>query len=252
MKIIIADNYIHLSEIAAGMITNVILKNPSAVLGLATGTSPIGTYKKLAEYYGSGLVSFSEVSTVNLDEYVGLDGNNRQSYRYFMNYNLFDQINIDKANTFVPSGVGDDLNKNCRDYDEILKNHPRDLQILGIGGNGHIGFNEPGTPFGSKTHIVDLTERTKRDNSRLFSADEEVPDKAITMGIKEICRAKKILLIASGANKADAIYKTVCVDVSETCPASILQLHNDVTLLLDKESAAKLDEDMIRQMAGDA
>ena len=247
MKIIVADNYIHLSEIAAGMIAKEVIENPNAVLGLATGTSPLGTYKKLIDFYENGLVSFSKVHTVNLDEYVGLNGEHRQSYRYFMNTNLFDYIDIDKNNTFVPCGIGDSLEENCSNYDNILQRFPRDIQLLGIGGNGHIGFNEPGTPFGSKTHIVDLTERTRKDNARLFAEGEKVPEEAITMGIKEICKAKKIILIASGQGKADAIYKTVCGEVSEACPASILQLHNDVTLILDKEAASKLDESVISQ-----
>ena len=247
MKIIIAENYNHMSEISAGIIAEVVLEKPDAVLGLATGSSPVGTYKKLIDYYNNGLISFSKVHTVNLDEYVGLDEQHDQSYHYFMNDNLFKYIDLPRANINIPCGLGDDLEKNCRDYDAILKKYPRDIQLLGIGANGHIGFNEPETPFGSRTHIVKLTDKTISDNARFFADKSQVPQKAITMGIKEICRARKILLIANGANKADAVYKMVCGGVEEDCPASILQLHNDVTLVVDKKAASKLDENMIAQ-----
>ena len=247
MKIIVADNYLHLSEIAAGVIAKVVLEKPNAVLGLATGSSPIGTYKKLIDYYQNGLITFANVNTVNLDEYVGLSFDHEQSYHYFMHHNLFDRIDLAEGNIHIPSGIGEDLEKNCREYDAVLKKYPRDIQLLGIGANGHIGFNEPNTPFGSDTHIVDLTEKTITDNARFFADISEVPKKAITMGIREICKAKKVLIIASGKNKADAVYKMVCGKVTEECPASILQLHNDVTLVIDKEAASKLDENEIAQ-----
>ena len=185
-------------------------------------------------------MSFKNVKSVNLDEYVGLDFDNDQSYHYFMNDNLFNHVDIDKANVNVPNGLGKDLNANCKAYDKILEDFPRDLQLLGLGGNGHVGFNEPGTPFKSYTHIVDLTERTIKDNSRLFAAPNDVPKQAITMGIMEICRAKKVLLLASGKSKADAVYAMVKGDVSENCPASVLQLHNDATIVIDKDAASKL------------
>ena len=247
MKIIIADNYIHLSEIAAGIITKTIIEKPDAVLGLATGTSPIGTYKKLIDFYENGLVSFKNVHTVNLDEYVGLSEKHAQSYHYFMHDIFFDHIDIKQKNIHIPCGLGDDLEKNCREYNEILLKHPRDIQLLGIGSNGHIGFNEPSTPFKSFTHIVELTERTRHDNSRLFGFGDSVPKQAITMGIVSICHAKKILILASGAGKADAVYNMVQGDVTEECPASILQLHNDAVLVVDKEAASKLDESAISQ-----
>lgn len=247
MKIIVADNYIHLSEIAANIMADVIRDKPDAVLGLATGSSPIGAYKKLVDVYSNAHLSFSKVRTYNLDEYIGLDASHVQSYHYFMRSKLFDLVDLKAENTHVPSGVGDDLTKNCREYDEMLSSCPRDIQLLGIGSNGHIGFNEPGTPFDSRTHIVSLTEKTKKDNSRLFAADEKVPDRAITMGIKDIMSAKKILLIAYGANKADAIYNTVCGKVTENCPASVLQKHKDVTLVLDTEAASKLDKSIIEK-----
>ena len=248
MKIIIADNYEHMSRIAARLISKVIIQKPDATLGLATGTSPIGTYKLLIENCDKGLISFEKVHTVNLDEYVGLDNDNKNSYHYFMNENLFKFVDLPKENIHIPDGLGKDLEGNCKKYDGILKRYPRDLQLLGIGGNGHIGFNEPGTPFKSYTHIVDLTERTIKDNSRLFNSFEEVPKKAITMGILEICRAKKVLLLASGAGKADAIYSFIHGEVTEACPASVLHLHNDITLVVDKKAACRLDKDIIEQM----
>ena len=240
MKIIIAENYSEMSEIAARIISQLILQKPDATLGLATGTTPIGTYKLLIENYKKGILSFKNVKSVNLDEYVGLDFDNDQSYHYFMNDNLFNHVDIDKANVNVPNGLGKDLNANCKAYDKILEDFPRDLQLLGLGGNGHVGFNEPGTPFKSYTHIVDLTERTIKDNSRLFADPNDVPKQAITMGIMEICRAKKVLLLASGKSKADAVYAMVKGDVSENCPASVLQLHNDATIVIDKDAASKL------------
>lgn len=247
MRVIVTENYEKLSEVAAGIIAKVIVSKPDAVLGLATGTSPIGTYKKLIEYYKNGLLSFAKVKTANLDEYVGLAPSHDQSYHYFMNDNLFDHVDILKDNVRVPDGTGKDLDKNCKDYDAYLEKTPRDVQLLGIGGNGHIGFNEPKTPFGSKTHIVELTEKTRKDNSRLFKEGETVPEKAITMGISEICQAKKVLLVANGENKADAVYKMVCGPVSEDCPASVLQLHPDAVVVLDKAAAKRLDASVITE-----
>ena len=247
MKIIIAENYENMSEIAAGIISKTIIAKPDAVLGLATGTTPIGTYKKLIDYYKNGLVSFSNVHTVNLDEYVGLPEKHEQSYHYFMHDMLFDHIDIKKGNIHIPCGLGNDLDKNCKDYDAVLKKYPRDIQLLGIGANGHIGFNEPNTPFKSFTHIVELTERTRHDNARLFGFGDSVPKQAITMGIVGICHAKRILILASGANKADAVYAMVKGDVTPECPASILQLHNDAILVVDKAAASKLDDNKIAQ-----
>ena len=246
MKIIVANDYSHLSEIAAGIIAKTVIEKPDAVLGLATGTSPIGTYRKLIEFYNNKLISFNSAHTVNLDEYVGLPEEHEQSYHYFMHDILFDHIDVKPENVHIPCGLGDDLNKNCKEYDAILKEHPTDLQLLGIGSNGHIGFNEPHTPFKSFTHIVELTERTRHDNARLFGFGDSVPKQAITMGIVGICHAKKILILASGAGKADAVHDMVCGDISEHCPASILQLHNDATLVVDKEAASKLDASVIK------
>ena len=247
MNIIIAENYADMSEIAAGIIAKTVIEKPNAVLGLATGTSPIGTYKKLIEFYNNKLISFKNAHTVNLDEYVGLPEEHEQSYHYFMRDILFDHIDVKPENVHIPCGLGDDLEANCRGYEMILKQNPTDLQLLGIGSNGHIGFNEPHTPFKSYTHIVELTERTRHDNARLFGFGDSVPKQAITMGIVGICHAKKILILASGAGKADAVRDMVCGDISEHCPASILQLHSDATLVIDKEAAAKLDKSVISQ-----
>ena len=249
MKVVVTEDYSHLSEIAAGIIVKVILEKPDCVLGLATGTSPVGTYKKLIEYYENKFISFKRVHTVNLDEYVGLAEENEQSYHYFMHDILFDHIDINRENIHIPCGLGDNLELNCREYDAILKEHPTDLQLLGIGSNGHIGFNEPNTPFKSFTHIVELTERTRHDNARLFGFGDSVPKQAITMGIVGICHAKRILILASGAGKADAVHDMVCGDISEHCPASILQLHNDATLVVDEAAASKLDNIFIAQAA---
>ena len=240
MNVIITENYDAMSGVAAGIISKTIIAKPDCVLGLATGTTPIGTYNKLIEYYKNKLVSFAKVHTVNLDEYVGLPETHAQSYHYFMHDTLFDHIDIKKENIHIPCGLGNDLEKNCYDYDKILSEHPTDLQLLGIGGNGHIGFNEPNTPFKSFTHIVELTERTRHDNARLFGFGDSVPKQAITMGIVGICHAKKILILASGAGKADAVHDMVKGDVTPACPASILQLHNDAILVVDKAAASKL------------
>ena len=244
MRIIIADNYLHLSEIAADMIAGVIKNKPDCVLGLATGSSPLGAYKRLIDMYADGTLSFENVKTVNLDEYVGLTEESSQSYHYFMNANLLGLINVKKENVHIPSGVGD-VAENCKKYNELLQACPRDIQLLGIGRNGHIGFNEPGTSFESRTHIVDLAEKTINDNARFFEDISQVPRQAITMGIGDIMNSKKILLLASGTKKADAIYKTVCGKVTEDCPASVLQLHGDVTLIIDKDAASKLDESVL-------
>ena len=244
MKIIVADNYLHMSEIAADMIAEIVRKKPDCVLGLATGSSPVVTYKRLIDKYHDGDLSFEKVKTVNLDEYVGLTEDNEQSYHYFMKANLLGYLNVKEENIHIPCGVGDAI-KNCEDYRSVLQANPRDIQILGIGRNGHIGFNEPGTSFESRTHIVDLAEKTINDNARFFDDISQVPRQAITMGIGDILQSKKILLLASGTKKADAIYKTVCGKVTEDCPASVLQLHCDVTLIIDKDAASKLDESVL-------
>ena len=240
MKVIVVENYQQIGQLGAQIIAEVIKNNPNAVLGLATGTSPIGIYQNLVEMCQKGEISFANVKTVNLDEYVGLDGTHPQSYRYFMNDNLFNHVDIDKANTFVPNGVAENLQEECTRYTTLVNNLVQDIQLLGIGSNGHIAFNEPGTPFDSTTHVVNLTENTIKDNSRLFEDISQVPTKALTMGIANIMNAKRILIVANGKNKAQAVYDMVKGQVNTTCPASVLQKHPDVTVIVDKDAASLL------------
>ncbi|WP_432626598.1 glucosamine-6-phosphate deaminase [Brotaphodocola sp.] len=240
MVIYRAKNYQDLSRKAANIISAQIIMKPDCVVGLATGSSPVGTYRQLIEWYKKGDLDFSRVTTINLDEYKGLGPDNEQSYRYFMNANLFDHVNIDKAHTFVPDGLEPDPEKACADYNEVIRSHGGiDLQLLGLGRNGHIGFNEPGAAFEKETHCVDLAESTIEANKRFFASEEEVPRQAYTMGIKNIMQAKKILLIASGEEKAEALKKALYGPITPAVPASILQLHNDVTVIAD-EAALKL------------
>ena len=232
MKFITVDTYEKLSRQAANIISAQVILKPNSVLGLATGSSPLGTYKQLIEWYEKGDIDFSNVTSVNLDEYVGLDGSNDQSYRYFMNKNLFEHINIDINNTFVPNGCAVDLAGEGRKYDDhIAELGGIDLQLLGIGLDGHIGFNEPDKYFVKSTHVVDLHESTIKANSRFFANIDEVPKKAITMGMVSIMQAKKILLIASGKEKRDILEKAFYGPITPEIPASILQLHPDITVI---------------------
>lgn len=235
MRIVKTKTYEEMSAIAAGIIGGQVLLKPNCVLGLATGSSPIGAYKDLVKSYEDGILDFSEVRTVNLDEYCGLDGTNPNSYRYFMNDNLFDHVNIDKANTHVPNGHADDLEEEAVRYESFIQSLGGiDLQLLGIGHNGHIGFNEPTDNFPVTVHTVQLTESTINANSRLFERREDVPTQAITMGIGTIMKAKKILLIA-GPDKAEIVEKACFGKVTPEVPASVLQLHPDVTVILSAE-----------------
>ncbi len=232
MKFITVKSYEELSRMAANIIASQVVLKPQSVLGLATGSSPVGTYKKLAEYCKNGDVDFSKVISVNLDEYVGLNKDNDQSYRYFMDNNLFSHINICMENTYVPNGCAADLSKEGERYDKLISDLGGiDLQLLGIGLDGHIGFNEPDDVFIKETHVVDLDESTIEANSRFFASKDDVPKKAITMGILSIMRAKKILLIANGANKKEILNKAFYGPVTPQIPASVLQLHNDVTVI---------------------
>lgn len=215
---------------------NVINKKPNAVLGLATGTSPLEVYADLAKANQEGRVSFKDCVTFNLDEYVGLEGTHDQSYRYFMKHNLFDHIDIDQKMTHVLLGVGDYQSYMKQYDDEIASFGGIDIQILGIGSDGHIAFNEPGTPFDSLTHETALTEQTIKDNSRLFNDISEVPTRAVTMGLKSIMNAKKIVLIATGKNKAKAVYGLIKGEITEEMPCSILQKHPDVTVYVDEDA----------------
>ena len=240
MKVIVAENYEEMSRKAFEVMAEVVKNNPRAVLGLATGSTPIGLYKNMIEDHEKNGTSYREIKTVNLDEYAGLDYSSDQSYVYFMRHNLFDHIDIDLKNTNIENGKAADRAAECARYNALLDELPRDIQVLGIGSNGHIAFNEPGTPFGSVTHIVDLTESTIKDNSRMFASIDEVPRQAFTMGLKNIMQSKKILILANSANKAKAVYGLVKGEVTENVPASILQLHPDCTLVCDKAAASLL------------
>ncbi len=225
------------------MIAAQVILKPNAVLGLATGSTPIGTYKELITKNKNGEVDFSQIKTVNLDEYVGLPADNDQSYRYFMNHNLFDHVNIDKENTNVPNGLAADPAAECERYNQLIDSLGGiDLQLLGIGHNGHIGFNEPSDAFACGTHHVALDAKTVEANARFFASADEVPKTAITMGIKNIMNAKKILLVATGKDKAEIIYKVATGKIQPSVPATILQLHQDVTIIADQEALSILLE----------
>lgn len=237
MKVIICKDYDKMSKKAAEIVIDVVKNNPQAVLGLATGTTPLGLYKNMIEDHKKNGTSYKKIHTVNLDEYAGLDEKSDQSYVYFMRHNLFDGLDINLKNTNIENGKAADREKECERYNALLEKMQQDVQVLGIGSNGHIAFNEPGTPFGSKTHIVDLTENTIKDNSRLFERIEDVPRQAFTMGLINIMNAKKILILANGKNKAKAVYGLVKGKITEDLPASVLQLHNDCILICDEEAA---------------
>lgn len=239
MKVIITKDYDEMSQKAFEVMASVVKSNPEAVIGLATGSTPIGLYKNMIKDHNENGTSYKKIKTVNLDEYAGLDVTSDQSYVYFMRDNLFNHIDIDLKNTNIENGKAADREAECARYNALLETMQQDIQVLGIGSNGHIAFNEPGTPFGSVTHIVNLTESTIKDNSRLFRSIDEVPRQAFTMGLKNIMNAKKILILANGANKAKAVYGLVKGEVTENVPASILQLHPDCTLVCD-EAAAEL------------
>lgn len=232
MNFINVESYEKLSNMAAEIIANVVKNKKTAVLGLATGSSPLGTYSRLAEKCKNGELDFSSCTSVNLDEYVGLDGTNDQSYRYFMNKNLFSYINIDINKTFVPNGCAVDLDAEGLAYDKMIEDLGGiDIQLLGIGLDGHIGFNEPDEFFTKETHVVKLDESTIEANSRFFASKDDVPKEAITMGMYSIMQAKKVLLIANGKNKKDILEKAFYGKITPEVPASILQLHNDVTVI---------------------
>lgn len=241
MKIYKAKDYKDMSRKAANIISAQVIMKPNCVLGLATGSTPIGTYAQLVEWYNKGDLDFSEVTTVNLDEYKGMPRTNDQSYYYFMHQHLFDRVNIDPERTNVPNGMEPDAEKECGRYEELIRSLGGvDLQLLGLGHNGHIGFNEPGEAFEKETHCVDLTESTIEANKRFFASADDVPKQAYTMGIKTIMQAKKILIVVNGENKADIVERAFFGPVTPEVPASILQLHNDVTLVGDEAALAKI------------
>lgn len=243
MRIIVCDNYDLLSKKAAQIVGSQMILNPKSILGLATGSTPIGMYKNLIKMYEEGLIDFSKTTTFNLDEYYQLPINNDQSYHYFMDENLFNHININRENIHIPNGMADDIDAECVLYDKMIDDNGIDIQVLGIGNNAHIGFNEPTINFNKGTHMVTLDESTREANARFFNSLDEVPTKAITMGTGSIFKSKKILLLASGINKAEAIYNTVHGKVTPEVPSSILQFHKDVIIILDKEAASLLNED---------
>lgn len=237
MKIIIGTEQ-EIAQKAAQRYVELLAKKPNAVLGYATGSTPLGLYAELVRLNKAGALDYKDVTTFNLDEYAGLDGTHDQSYRYFMNTNLFNHINIDLARTHVPSGL--DIAA-AADYDEQIEAAGGiDLQLLGIGNNGHIGFNEPNTPFGSRTHLVDLTESTREANKRFFASIDDVPTQAVTMGVRTVMNARAVILMAIGKGKAEIIRQTVLGPVTEEVPASVLQLHPDCEIYLDHEAASLL------------
>ena len=243
MKIYQEKDYDALSRRAANLISAEVIRKPDCVLGLATGSTPVGTYRQLSAWNQKGDFSFKDVRTVNLDEYLGLPPTHDQSYRYFMQENLFDKIDIPFEHTHVPDGMAADPEQECRRYDELVRSLGyADLQLLGLGRNGHIGFNEPGDCFRKETHVVELTQNTIEANARFFENEAAVPKKAITMGIGCIMAARRVLLVASGANKAEAVYRTVCGPITPQCPESILQLHNDVVIVGDEEALSMVRE----------
>lgn len=241
MRIIKVKNYEELSIMAARFVAGQIYLKPASVLGLATGSTPLGMYKELVRLHKELELDFSQAVSFNLDEYIGLSEQDKNSYHYFMWENFFKHINIKPENVFIPNGNALDIEAECKLYDSLIdKAHGIDMQVLGIGTNAHIGFNEPDIKFEATTHEVELDEETIISNARFFNTVQEVPRFAISMGIKTIMHARKVILLACGANKADAIRKTVRGSVRPDAPASILQLHQDVTLIIDEAAAAKL------------
>jgi len=242
MRIIKTKNYEEMSVKAAAFLSAQVTLKPDSVLGLATGSTPIGTYNGLVEQYGRGELDFSEIATVNLDEYKGLERDNDQSYYYFMNQHLFSHINIKKDNTHLPDGMVADSEKECRGYEALIESLGGiDIQLLGIGHNGHIGFNEPAPIFEMRTHCVALAEKTIEANKRFFASADDVPKLAYTMGIGTIMKAKKILLLVSGEEKADILAKAFTGPIDPRIPASILQVHPDVTIVADEAALSKLE-----------
>lgn len=237
MKIMAVKDYQEMSKKATEILLERIHHNPSIRLGLATGGTPVGTYENLIEDHRKNGTSYQNVMTFNLDEYIGLSGEDSNSYRYFMNEKLFDHIDIRKTNTNIPQGDAKDMQMECLEYEKLIEEHGGvDLQILGIGGNGHIGFNEPGTSFDSKTHIVDLDSSTREANARFFNSLDEVPTQAMTMGIYTIMQSKEILLLISGEGKREAVSNLLDGEITEDFPASILRKHPNVTIIVDESA----------------
>lgn len=243
MQIIIASDYQDMSRKAADVIAAQVHSKPDTILGLATGSTPIGLYAELVKDYEAGSLSFAQVESFNLDEYRGLEGTHDQSYRYFMNTNLFDHVDIDKAKTHVPDGSNPDSDAACASYEQSIREAGGvDLQLLGLGHNGHVGFNEPADHFPVDTHIVDLTESTIQANSRLFDSIDDVPRQAYTMGIGTIMKAASVLVVANGTDKAQIVADAFTGPVVPQVPASVLQLHPRVTVIVDSEAGAVIKD----------
>ncbi|MEB1808599.1 MAG: glucosamine-6-phosphate deaminase [Bacillaceae bacterium] len=243
MKLKVMKNHEEMSRHACQLVVSKVNSLSSPVLGLATGSTPERLYEMLIEEYKQKLVSFSHVKTFNLDEYVGLRGNDKNSYRYYMDHHLFSKVNFTKGENHIPNGMAIQLEQECQRYEQLIKEAGGiDIQILGLGHNGHIGFNEPGTPFSSRTHVVDLDRTTREANARFFESIKEVPTQAITMGIENILESKQIILLVSGEQKATALQRLLNGEVSEDFPASVLKQHDDVTIIADK-AALQLQED---------
>lgn len=252
MKFYKARDYKEMSRKAANIVSAQIIMKPDCVLGLATGSTPIGLYKQLIEWYQKGDLDFSGVITVNLDEYKGLSGADEQSYSCFMRRNFFDHINIRAENTHIPDGTEPDSEKACSDYNRIIREAGGvDLQVLGLGHNGHIGFNEPGASFEKEVHMVNLSQSTVNANARFFKSIEEVPTQAYTMGIKTIMQARKIVVVVSGADKADILKEAFFGPVTPQVPASILQLHKDVTIIADEAAYRRVEELAVQEPAAE-
>ncbi len=245
MRIYKAKDEASMSRKAANIISAQIILKPDSVLGLATGSSPVGTYKQLIDWYQKGDLDFSQITAVNLDEYQGLSADNDQSYAYFMRKHLFDHVNIDQKKCFIENGLAEDPQAECIRYTELIRNLGGiDLQLLGIGPNAHIGFNEPGEALEKDTHLVKLKETTIQANARFFANENEVPKYAFTMGIKAIMQARCIVLVANGQNKAEALYKCICGEISPEAPASFLQLHNNVFIVADEAALSLVEKEM--------
>ena len=242
MQVIVTSDYKEMSRIAAQMMGDVVGMKPRAVLGLATGSTPLGTYKELIRLHREEGLDFSQIVSFNLDEYIGLPLDDPNSYHSFMHENFFRHINMVEANIHIPDGLADDFSQYCNEYeDDMLDHGGLDIQLLGIGSNGHIAFNEPGSSLGSRTRIITLTEQTRQDNARFFKSMDQVPKYAITMGIGTILDAAGIILLASGEGKADAVARAVEGPITASVPASAIQLHPNVSIIVDKEAASKLE-----------
>lgn len=240
IKIIVAKDYDEMSRKAAAIIAAQVISKPQSILGLATGSSPIGIYDYLTNWYKNGDLDFSEITTVNLDEYRGIEKNNDQSYDYFMHHHFFDRVNINPERTFLPNGMASDVNEECLRYQKLIDNlGGTDLQLLGIGHNGHIGFNEPADSLEENVHCVSLSQKTIDANKRFFASADDVPKQAYTMGMRSIMQAKKIVIVASGEDKADAIHNAFFGKITTQVPASLLQLHPNVTLVVDQAAFSK-------------